>query len=293
MADRLEGSRAAGRGPRRGAARAALVVVVAIGAGACGSASKSTGGTPSTTAPVAVAPDAVVAQVVVRGGFIGPNVLARRVPSVTVLGDGSVVTPGVVPAIAPGPAIVPLQRGHISDSQIARLIADARGLGLLGGPLDFGQPTVSDLGTTIVRIGDGTHPAAIHSAYAFGIGSPTSGLTGPQRDARRALQSFVAELQALPRGDRTFPPRAVAVFTLSGAISGPVQAPRPWPVATRPRSSTAGEPGCVVVRGADVAPLLAALAHANENTPWIVAGHRLWLAFRPLAAAAAGDGCTL
>ena len=290
MADRLEGSRAARTGIRRRRARAALVVLVAVGSAACGSASKSTGGTPSTTAPGAVAPDAVIAQVVVRGGFIAPNVQARQIPGVTVLGDGSVVTPAVVPAIYPGPAIAPLQQGHISAAQVARLLADARRLGLLGGPLDFGRPAVTDLGTTFVRIADGTHAVSVQSAYALGKDLPVTGLTGAQRTARRALQSFVDELQSLPRGDRVFSPRGVAVFTLTGAILPPAQPPRTWPIAKRPRDIAAGKLGCIVVRGAEVAPLLGALAHANENTPWLVGGHTLWLAFRPLVAG--DEGCS-
>jgi hypothetical protein len=289
MADRLEGSRIAGPGIRTSGARAVLVVLVAVGSAACGSASKSTGGTPSTTAPAAFAPDAVVAQVVVSDGFVAPNVRVRQIPTVTVLGDGSVITPAAVPAIYPGPAIAPLQQGHISPAQIARLLADARRLGLLGGPLDFGHPTVTDLGTTTVRIGDGTRAPSVQSAYALGNDTPVTGLTGPQRTARRALQSFVDELQTLPRGDRIFSPRAVAVFTLTGAIPPPAQAPRRWPIVTRPRPASAGDFACVVVKGAEVAPLLGALAHANENTPWLVDGHTLWLAFRPLVAG--DEGC--
>ncbi|HEY5013548.1 MAG TPA: hypothetical protein VIK61_12695 [Acidimicrobiia bacterium] len=289
MADRLEGSRTARPGTRRSRARAAVVILVAVGSAACGSASKSTGGPPSTTAPVAFPPGAVIAQVVERDGFIAPNVRARQMPSVTVLGDGSVITPAAVPAIYPGPAIAPLQQGHISPAQVARLLADARRLGLLGRPLDFGRPAVTDLGTTVVRIGDGTHAMSVQSAYALRNDLPVTGLTASQRTARRALQSFVDELQSLPRGDRVFSPRGVAVFTLTGAIPPPAQSPRPWPIATRPRAIAAGGLGCIVVKGAELAPLLGSLAQANENTPWLVGGHTLWLAFRPLVAG--DEGC--
>jgi hypothetical protein len=289
MAARLDGAGAACPGRARRWVGAVSVVLVAFGAAACGSASTPRGGTPSTTAPVVFAPDAVIAQVVVRGGFVAPNVQARQMPSVTVLGDGSVVTPAAVAEIYPGPAIAPLQVGHISPAQVARLLADARRLGLLGGSLDFGRPSVTDLGTTVVRIADGTHAVAVQSAYALEKDLPLHGLTGTQRSARRALLSFVDELRSLPGGDRAFSPRGVAVFTLPGAMPPPAQPHRSWPIATRPRGITAGVLGCIVVKGAEVAPLLGALAHANENTPWLVDGRTLSLAFRPLVTA--DEGC--
>jgi hypothetical protein len=291
VTDRLEGSRLPPHGLRPSGWRAALVALLAVGSAACGSASKPTDGATSTTAPVTNARDAIIAQVAEGGGFVTPLVAVRQIPRVTVLGDGSVITPGAVAAIYPGPAIAPLLEGHISPARIRQLVADARRLGLLGGPLDFGRPGVSDLATTTVRIGDGTRVVAVQSAYALGFDTPGTGLTGPQRAARRALQSFVNELESLPAGDRTFSPPAVAVFTLTGPFGSPAQTPRRWPIATLPAPAGSAPLGCVVVKGAEVATLLGALAHANENTPWQVGTHTLSLGFRPLVTRDAG--CTL
>jgi hypothetical protein len=214
----------------------------------------------------------------------------RQIPSVTVLGDGSVITPGAVAAIYPGPAIAPLLVGHISPARIRQLVADARRLGLLAGTLDFGRSGIADAGTTTVRIGDGTRVVAVQSAYALGYDTSDVGLTAPQRAARRALQSFVNELHSLPAGERAFSPQAVAVFTFTGAIPSPAQPAQRWPIATLPAPGGRSEVGCVVVKGAEVVPLLAVLAQANENTPWRVGARTMSLGFRPLVP---GDaGCT-
>jgi hypothetical protein len=267
---------------------AAMVALLAVGSAACGSASKPTQGATTTTAPVRFAPDAVIAQVAVVGGFVGRRDAVRQIPSVTVLGDGSVVKPGAVAAIYPGPAIVPLLRGHISPAQIVRLLADAHRLGLLAGPLDFGRPPISDLPTTSVRIDDGRR-SVVQSAYWLGGDTPDAGLTAPQRAARRALQSFVDELQSFHGDEQPFVPPAVAVFTLTGTIPPPAQPPRRWPIATRPAPAGTPDVACVVVKGAEVATLLDALAEANENTPWKIGADTLSLAFKPLVTG--DEGC--
>lgn len=291
MPNRHERPRVSRPGSRRTAGRVVLVALVAVGSAACGSASKPTSGPTSTTTPVRNPADAVIVEVAEAGGFIAPIGRVGQVASVTVFGDGSVITPAAVMTIYPGPAIVRLAEGHISPAQIKRLLADAGRLGLLAGPLDFGRPGVSDMGTTTVRIGDGTRIVVVQSAYALGFDTAGAGLTGPQRAARRALQSFIKEVQALPGNRRAFTPRAVAVFTLEGSIGPTAPSPRPWPIATRPAPTTSGQFGCVVVKGAEVATLLGALAHANENTPWRVGARTLTLGFRPLVTSNAA--CTL
>jgi hypothetical protein len=273
----FQGSSATGR-------RAAMIAIVMLATAACRSASTST---PHFTG------DAVLVQFASEGGFIAPVAVDQRVPTVTVLGDGTVVTPAAVPAIYPGPAVAPLVQAHISAAQITKLLVDARRLGLRGRPLDFGHPTISDMPTTKLSIGDGTRIVAVQSAYALGEGSPDSGLTAPQRAARRALQSFIDELGRLPSGDRAFVPRAVAVFTLERGTASPTptEPSLSWPIRTRPTVAVTDISSCVVVTGSEVATLLGTLARANENTRWQVGDHTLALAFRPLAAPAAG--CTL
>jgi hypothetical protein len=291
MSDRCERPRGSRRGVRPAASRAALVVLVAVGAAACGSTSKPTRGSSSTTTPVRFAPNAVIVQVANAGGFVGPIGRVRQIASVTVLGDGSVITPAVVAAIYPGSAIVPLNEGQISTAQIGKLLADAGHLGLLAGPLDFGRPGVSDMGTTTVRIGDGTRIVVVQSAYALDFTTADGNLTGPQRAARSALQTFIKEVEALPRGRRTFTPSAVAVFTLEGSGAPAAPPPLVWPIATRPAPTSSGESGCIIVKGPEVTTLLEALTHATEITRWKVGAQTLTLGFRPLITSDAA--CTL
>jgi hypothetical protein len=273
------------------ASRVAMVAVAAISSAACGSASTPSRGPTSTTTPGRFAPNTVIVEIATGGGFISPIGRVGQGASVTVLGDGTVVTPAPVAMIYPGPAIAPLQEGHISAARIGALLADADHLGLLAGPLDFGRPGVSDMGTTTVRIDDGTR-VVVQSAYALDFDTANGNLTSAQRAARSALQSFVKEVQALPSGARIFSPRAVAVFTFEGSTAPtPASPTRAWPIATQPAAPMSGRPGCVVVRGAEVATLLAALAQARENTPWRVGTRTLRLGFRPLVTSDAP--CTL
>jgi hypothetical protein len=282
MAQPHERSGTVQRAALRAASRIALTALVATG---------SAFGSASNAVAVRFAPDAVVAQVADRGGFTGLVGLAHQIASVTVLGDGSVITPAPVPAMYPGPAITPLRAGHISQSQIRTLLVDAGRLGLLARPLDFGSPRVSDLGQTTVSIDDGTR-TVVQSAYALAFDTEDADLTSPQRHARHALETFIKELNALPTGQQSFTPRAVAVFTIdhNAFPKLPAATPRRWPIATLPAMTAPTHARCVIVKGAEVAPLLAALSDANEITPWQVGARTLELAFKPLLP---GDACIL
>jgi len=61
-------------------------------------------------APIAhpTGPNQVVIRTSTGGGFVAPQASLGAVPSFTLYGDGTIVIPGVVPQIAPGPAIKPL-----------------------------------------------------------------------------------------------------------------------------------------------------------------------------------------
>lgn len=235
----------------------------------------------------------VVVQVMVAGGFVPVDMAVTAVPTLTVLGDGTVITQAPVTAVFPGPAIVPLQAATASAEAVDGLVRRARQLGLLDGPLDFGRPPVADApDTTVTIVADGrTHT---QTAYALGVGAgidegPGRGfsarpLVGEREQAnRRALAAFLAATQKLPAGDRSWPPEAVAVYALGEYQPDPElpQAPLAWPLARPP--ALAGERlGCTVFEGAEASSLLGALGRANSRTPWMVGGRARSLAFRPI-----------
>lgn len=229
----------------------------------------------------------VVVQVLVDGGFLPVEAALATVPSVTVLGDGTVISPAPVPQIYPGPAITPLQSVRVDAATVDDLVDRARRLGLLDGPLELGRPSVMDAPTTTVTItvAGATHG---HRAYALGFGDEadsgggTSGLSDREVANRRALRSFVEATQKLPPGERPWAPSAVAVYRLGPYQPDPElpQVEMAWPLGHPP--ATSGSPPCGLVEGDDVGALLAALARANSRTPWLVDGARQSLAFRPV-----------
>ena len=73
----------------------------------------------------------VVLRVSSGGGFVAPQTNLRALPSFTLYGDGTVIVPGAVPQIFPGPAIDPLVRRKLDERQVQALLARARRAGLL------------------------------------------------------------------------------------------------------------------------------------------------------------------
>jgi hypothetical protein len=258
--------------PRRRIAAIAVVVVAA--AGACGNG--SAGGRGSALDRPTGAGDVVV-QVLVDGGFVPPEVALATVPATTVLGDGTVVSLAPTPAIYPGPALAPLQAAKVDAATVDGLVARADSLGLLAGPLDFGRPPVADASNTTVTIvaGGQTHR---HTAAALGIGDEATGGAN-----RRALKQFLAAVEQLPPGNRAWQPTAIAARVV-GPYQADQQLPQPavaWPLAQVPVEAGQGKP-CLIVEGADVEVLRAALARANARTPWLIGGVTRSVAFVPV-----------
>jgi hypothetical protein len=239
------------------------------------------------------APSAVVLQVESGGGFVAPQAMLGRLPSFTLYGDGTVIVPGAVPQISPGPAISPLLRRHLSERQVQALLRNAQRAGLLArGAISYGNMGtvgVSDAPTTTLQL----HAAGrtiVRSAYALGMTAGSSRMPPAQARARRALARFIA---GLPHGLAGAPyvPRRVAVYvTPSAAPAQPGSRPIVWPLASD--LATAGRPSgagssyrCIAVRGGDTGRLLALVRTANDQSRWVSRGRSATayaLVFRPL-----------
>jgi hypothetical protein len=236
---------------------------------------------------------AVVLQVESGGGFVAPQATLGRLPAFTLYGDGTVIVPGAVPQISPGPAISPLLRRHLSERRVQMLLRGAQQAGLFGrGAIsygDMGTIGVSDAPTTTIRL-NAAGRRIVRSAYALGMTAGSSRLPPAQAKARRALASFIAGLPHGLAGAR-YVPRAVAVYV--SPFRGPAQpgsSPIAWPLASD--LGTAGRPSgpgssyrCIAVRGGDARALLARLRSANDQSRWIVRGKPATayaLVFRPL-----------
>jgi hypothetical protein len=219
---------------------------------------------------------AVVVRVATGGGFVPVQVNLRALPSFTLYGDGTIVVPGPVIQVFPGPAITPLVRSRLSERQVQALLQRAQAAGLLArGAIAYGDMSavgVSDMPTTTVTINArGRHVQ--RSAYA--LGARGGGRLSPaQAKARAALARFVAQLPHGLGGAR-IAPHAIAVY--AGPFQGAVQPGGSrvrWPLASNlatagTRLQSGGGYRCITVRGAAVAKLLATLRRANEQSRWI------------------------
>jgi hypothetical protein len=226
------------------------------------------------------APSKVVLRVTVGGGFVAPQTNLRALPSFTLYGDGTVIVPGAVPQIFPGPAIAPLVRRTLSERQVQALLVRAREAGLLApGAIDYGDMGsvgVSDAPTTSLVVTAGGRQVN-RQAYALGIGAGAGRLSARQVKARQALARFIATLPVKLAGAR-YVPHAIAVYVGRSPSPAPAGAGRVvWPLSSD--LATAGKPAanglayrCITVGGTGVKALLAKLRSANEQSRWTVRG---------------------
>ena len=268
---------------RRHSAGVALVLAAASLLVACGDGESVEETGPAPSRPTGAGD--VVVQVTVAGGFVPLEAAVTVVPTLTVLGDGTVITPAPVTAIYPGPAIVPLQAASVDARTVDGVVRRAEELGLLAGPLEFGRPPVADAPDTTVEIVAGGRAHA-HTVYALGITDEPAGergLSGQEATNRRRVKDFLAATEQLPPGDREWKPAAVAVSVLGDYEPEPElpQRPAPWPLAQEPATSGGRYP-CTLFQGEDARSLLEAVVGANARTPWIVGGGLRSLAFRPV-----------
>jgi hypothetical protein len=235
---------------------------------------------------------AVVVRVASGGGFVAPQATLGAVHAFTLYGDGTVIVPGPVPQISPGPAITPLLRSHLSEHQMQALLLRAKRAGLLAqGTIsygDMGSVGVSDMPTTTVTL-NAAGRMFVRRAYALGALAHGNRMPPAQAKARRELAGFIAGLPHGLAGAR-YVPRGVAVFVTPS--SGPAQPggrPIAWPLATD--LATAGKPTsptgyrCIAVHGADARRLLTRLRTATNQSRWTAQGKPgtlFALVFRPL-----------
>jgi hypothetical protein len=228
------------------------------------------------------------------GGFVLPTTLLTRLPTVSIYRDGRVITQGPQILIFPPPALPSIQVQRVWPADVHRLARLALSKGV-GSRLDVGEPAVSDLPTTrfTVRIGRAVRTTDV---YGLGVGDGfQSGLTPRQRANRARLSRLLTALRepgsvlGRHRVGRqvSYRPRAMAVVVRpwrppSDAVPG--QRALRWRGPRLPGPPIGGwfDLRCVTVAGAALPRVLADAARANTQTPWVSAGRRWSLDFRPL-----------
>jgi hypothetical protein len=255
-------------------------------------------------APSTIAHPMGAGEVVIRydetGGFAGPQRLPASYPSVSVYGDGTVITLGPIPAIFPGPALPNLVATKLTEAGLQRLLAAAGTAGLLGPDAQYDATGIADATTTgfTVVAGGSRHRV---TAYALGFSTPEQEGGAANIAARTRLRAFAQVLGDLRRTfaddivgpDAPFRYTSITILAAPGApkSTDPTvkRPPLAWPLST-PLASF-GRPGkgegvmesfrCGVVTGADLETLRPLLAQATQITGWTSGGEIYTLILAP------------
>lgn len=285
--------------------------IAALVMAACSVAGGSGSPPPPSIEPGAISYPTGAGDLVVRlryvGGFAPPSAHMLDLPAVSVYGDGTVIVPGPVPAIYPGPALPNLQRATITPAGMQLLLEAARDAGLLGPDAHYDMGGIMDASSSEFTVNaDGAiHTISAYALFESGGREPENPGAEPAVIEARAkllvFQNQLGQLEALlgPEvGDATpYVPTALQLLVSDGA---PVdeqalgQEPIEWPLETP--LATFGEPmaalimgeRCGVVTGSDVDALLPSFQAANTLTPWTDDGAAFGIAVRPLLPGEAG-----
>ena len=262
-----------------------LALLPLLAAAACGQGAPGQAADDDALGAASAAPDALVLQVVRAGGFLPAGAAFRSVPSVSVYGDGRVVTEGPQIEIWPPPALPSVQVGRLSAQEVRRLV-DA-GREVVEADEDYGRPPVADAPPTAVVVPDGDRravAAAVALEELSGEPAPPDGggLTAEQRAARERLSTYVRQVQEAASSvpAEAYEGEGLAVLAEPYGDAAPVAELPPSEQTWPGPALTAGS--CTVVAGAQASQVRAAAASASVETRWTVDGQVLRLALRPL-----------
>ena len=258
------------------------------------------GGSPASPAPQPTPPDG--AEVLLRldteqalppqAGFGDPSAIVITL-------DGRALAWGAVPAIFPGPAVMPMLQRQVTPAGWARIVELARGSGLL-----VGQGVIGEIapGSTIVRlsiVADGKlHQVSAANTFPGCLSDPCQGPPG----SAEALSGFLSRLSELETflgddlgAEQPYVPEGYAVLVVAVPENdGLPQQAIEWPFPEGfagfglPLADGSGF-RCGTVTGTDATAFAGILAHASQITPWRdpVDGSLHGLTVRPLLP---GDG---
>lgn len=200
----------------------AVVVMLTLGATACGTVNNppggggstststpgstsstdttSTPGSSSTTLPTgSISHPSGARDVVLRmatgGGFVPIEFQYTLVPEFTLYGDGRVIVPGPVTMQYPGAALPNLQTTVVSEDVIQAMLSAAKEADLSQNGVDYGQPGVADVGTTTITVNAG---GTTYTSQIYALGFDSGGnLTTQQQQARAAINDLRGKLSDL------------------------------------------------------------------------------------------------
>ena len=227
--------------------------------------------TPTTLAGIShpTGADEVLLRIGYEGGFVSPDMLFARIPTLLVTGDGRAIVQGAVPAIYPGPLLTPLFQRTVDEVGVQAILSLAREKGLLAAAPDYAVPPegpmVADAPDTVVEIAaNGT--TYVHRAYALGIDGTNS---TPARDALNAFVMAISDLAAVvgPEHIGAEAPFAPTSFRVRATPVDPAQFTEPSPTIREWPTDTgivlAQASNCAI---ADAAEVTALFTESNQLT---------------------------
>lgn len=250
---------------------------------ACGSEAVVAGPGTTTTAPAIAHPTGagdVVLRMEVGGGLLPVELAFGNVPALTIYGDGTVLEPGAVPAIFPGPMVTPMFQRTISEEGLQAVLRAAQEAGLLATPPSYESPAsqqIADAATTVLLLQAGGGRWQ-HSAYALSEATPST-------PARQTLSDFVTRLGNLDQlagagnlsAAKPFEPKAYRIHATPNPA--PPQDLTPTVIAwPEPSVDLSKASTCAIAAGA----ALPVIAEANQLTWFTQNGVTYSLAARPL-----------
>ncbi len=257
------------------------IVAVALVAACGGTAASPTPPQPSPANPTPVIPVPSPAE----GGTywlrmttfqaIPPVNLFAVPPTATITGDGQYLVQGAVPAIYPGPLVMPLFGRQVSDAGRAQILAWADELGLLSGKTDF--------------TGDGSLAGGITGQIELTVdgslvalrGLPDAASADPKPGSPEAFGELWRRIASLPQTlpgelgpEQPYTPTAYAILVgqppapQDGLTASVMDWPLDTPLATFGGPVANNSARCGLVEGEDAATLTPAFAQANQLTMW-------------------------
>ncbi len=227
---------------------------------------------------------------------MNPASLLAVLPAVSVYEDGTILTPGPVDAMYPGPLLAPVSVRHVGAEGLSQIRAAIHAAGLDGeGSVAPGVP--GDQGVSVFTVIVDGQPVVTRLAGLSGPPGPGQPSADPHRAAAGDLLARLedpSETFGAPAAPpTTYAPTAYQVYVAPGAPQADAstkQSPVAWPLSTplatfgRPVVPDRGIAGlrAGVVSGNDARTLGPLLARATAITPFTSGGASYTLFARAL-----------
>ncbi|HEY6012607.1 MAG TPA: hypothetical protein VIU37_01320 [Candidatus Limnocylindrales bacterium] len=258
-------------------ARLVIPALAATFLAACGGA----GSSPAPSAEPSPPGDAKALLRVTMVQALPPMNTFGLIPAIVVTLDGRVLSGGAVPAIFPGPLVMPIIERKLTPAGWAQIVAAARAAGLLSGQRDFtgGAMPPGSVTARLELVADGRLYDLIGDPNKFIVCVKAPCIPAP--GTPEAFGTFINNLTMLdswlaadlgPQG--SFAPPAYALIVGPPPNQQGLEQPiLPWPLADglaalgKPLSDGSGS-RCGLVTGDAAAALRPAFGAANQLTRW-------------------------